>query len=373
MPHNYYYREMYLPQATSGVGSPTWSPDGREIAVSMEGSLWTIDPATGVARQLTNGPGYDYQPDWSPDGRLLAYASYRDDAVELRAYEFATGRTWPLTENAAVNVEPRWSPDGRSLAFVSTAHEGRFHVYRLEAPGGRPGSLVRLTEDKDSGLPRYYYSRFDHYLSPAWSPDGSELLLVSNRGRIWGTGGVWRMKAEPGAPMRLLHYEETSWKARPDWSPDGRRAVYASYLGRQWHQLWLMTAEGGDVFPLTYGDFDATAPRWSRDGGRIAYVSNEDGIPALWVIDVPGGRTAEGIDTGAAIPGAGGQATDRGLGERDSPSGACVRDWSRRTQLTRRKAHGVTPTTSSTARSGRSSTGTSTARATPRSSCPRER
>jgi len=108
-------------------------------------------------------------------------------------------------------------------------------------------------------------------------PDGRELIIVSNRGHIHGTGGFWRMTATPGAPMRELRDEETTWKARPDWSPDGRRIVYSSYLGRQWHQLWLMTSEGGDVFPLTYGEFDATAPRWSRDARHIAYISNEGG------------------------------------------------------------------------------------------------
>src|SRR5205823_6012219 len=98
------------------------------------------------------------------------------------------------------------------------------------------------------------------------------------------------MTATPGAPLREIRYEETTWKARPDWSPDGTRVVYSSYLGRQWNQLWLMTSEGGDVFPLTYGEFDATAPRWARDGRRIAYVSNEGGNTSLWVMDVPGGR-----------------------------------------------------------------------------------
>src|SRR2546430_4074952 len=51
-----------------------------------------------------------------------------------------------------------------------------------------------------------------------------------------------------------------------------------------------MTSEGGDVLPLAYGEFDATAPRWSHDGRRIAYVSNEGGNTSLWVVDVPGGR-----------------------------------------------------------------------------------
>jgi len=40
------------------------------------------------------------------------------------------------------------------------------------------------------------------------------------------------MDARPGAPLRELRYEETTWKARPDWSPDGKRVVYSSYLGR---------------------------------------------------------------------------------------------------------------------------------------------
>ena len=290
VPHHYYYREMYLPQATSGVSSPAWSPDARELAVSIEGALYRVDLATGVARQLTDGPGYDYQPDWSPDGRFLAYASYRDDALELRLLELASGKSSALTTNGAVNLDPRWSPDGTRIAFVSTAFERRFHVFRLDVKDGAPGDLVRLTEDRDSCLPRYYYSPFDQYLSPTWSPDGSELIVVSNRGRISGSGGLWRMRAEPGAPLRLVQDEETSWKARPDWARDGRRVVYASYQGRQWHELRLVPAEGGDPFPLTYGEFDATAPRFSPDGSRIAYVSNEGGAPALWTIRVPGGE-----------------------------------------------------------------------------------
>jgi hypothetical protein len=287
VPHSYYWREMYVPQATSGPSAATWSPDGREVVYSMQGSLWRQALGSTEATQLTSGPGYDHQPDWSPDGRELVYSSYRNGALDLMRLDLATGETRSLVANGAVNLDARWSPDGRRLAFVSTTHEGRWHVFTVESAGGTP---VRVTEDRDSGLPRYYYSRFDHYLSPTWSPDGRELILVSNRGHIWGSGGLWRMAAEPGATAREIHYEETTWKARPDWSPDGRRVVYSSYHGRQWNQLWLLTAEGGDPFPLTYGEFDLTAPRWSRDGTRIAAISNEGGNTSLVVIDLPGGR-----------------------------------------------------------------------------------
>jgi len=286
VPHNYYYREMYLPQVTSGPASAAWLPDGEHLVYAMQGSLWRQRIGDSVAEELTSGPGYAHQPDVAPDGRRVVYSHYVDDQIELRILDLETLTSSVLVRNGAVNVEPRWSPDGERVAFVSTAYEGRFHVFVARADSGEP---VRITEDRDSGLPRYYYSRFDHYLHPTWSPDGRELLVVSNRGKIWGTGGLWRMEARPGAPMRLLHDEETTWRMRPDWAPDGKRIVYASYLGRQWHQLWLTTADGGDPLQLTYGDYDATNPRWSPDMRRIAYVSNEAGNTALWVVTIPGG------------------------------------------------------------------------------------
>jgi TolB protein len=293
VPHAYYWREMYIPQVTSGPSAVTWSPDGSELIYSMQGSLWRQRIGSHVAEQLTGAEGYDYQPDWSPDGKLVVFTRYAGDAMELELLDLASKTVRAATATGAVSLDPRWSPDGSRIAFVSTTYNGRWHIFTLAVENGAPGAVTRLTEDNDSNLPRYYYSTWDHYLSPTWSPDGRELILVSNRGHIHGTGGMWRMTATPGAPLREIRYEETTWKTHPDWSPDGTRVVYSSYLGRQWHQLWLMTSEGGDPFPLTYGDFDATTPRWSHDGKHIAYVSNESGNTSLWVMDIPGARGRE--------------------------------------------------------------------------------
>ena len=290
VPHSYYWREMYVPQVTSGPGSFTWSPDGHEVIYSMQGSLWRQRLGTTIATQITSGDTYDFEPDWSPDGRSVVYSAYDGQSLALMLLDLPTGESRTLLSDGNVNLDARWSPDGSRIAFVSTAFSKRWHVFVARFANARLDSAVRVTEDRNSGLPRYYYSAFDHYLSPTWSPDGRELIVVSNRGRIYGTGGLWRMEARAGAPMRELRYEETTWRAHPDWGRDGKRVVYSSYQGAQWHQLWLTLSEPADPIQLTYGDFDATSPRWSPDMSRIGFVSNEGGNTSLWTITVPGGR-----------------------------------------------------------------------------------
>ena len=293
LPHSYYYREMYLPQLTTGPSAVAWSPDSRSVIYSMAGSLWRQDVGSRTAEQLTSGRGYDYQPDWSADGRWAVFARYNDDAVELWALDLRDRRAIQLTSGKAVNVEPRFSPDGTRIAFVSTSYKGHFHIFTGRFANGELTEIQQLTPENVSSLPRYYYSQVDHEISPVWSRDGSEILFISNRGHIHGTGGFWRMKARPGAEPREIYYEETTWKARPDFSPDGKRMVYASYLGRSWHQLWVMPAAGGDAFPISYGDYDNTNPRWSPDGSRIAFVSNRGGNTSLWIQTIPGGAQTE--------------------------------------------------------------------------------
>jgi TolB protein len=289
MPHRYYYREMYLPQLTTGPSSAAWLPDSRSLVYSMAGSLWKQSLDSGAASELTAGSGYDYQPDCSPDGHWVVYASYDNDAVELRVLDLETKQTRPLTSGGAVNVEPRFSPDGKKIAFVSSSYHGRFHIFVGDFSNGELTNLQRLTGETRSDLPRFYYSEFDHEISPAWSPDGFDIIFISNRGHIYGTGGIWRMKAEPGAVPQEIHSEETTWKTRPDFSPDGKRIVYASYLGQQWHQLWVIPSHGGDALPLSYGDFDNINPRWSPDGTQIAFISNRAGNTSLWIQEAIGG------------------------------------------------------------------------------------
>ena len=291
LPHNYYFREMYLPQLTTGPSAVAFSPDGRELVYSMAGSLWRQKIGSGSATEITHGGGYDYQPDWSADGRHVAFARYQNDAIELWQLDLKNGRETPLTSGGAVNLEPRYAPDGRRIAFVSTRASGHFNLFVADVSGDRLGAPRQLVASRKSAIARYYYSAWDHALSPSWTPDGRQIVFVGNREVAYGTGGLWKVDVDkPGEPTLILG-EETAWRAKPQVAPDGRRILFASYHGRQWHQLWMTTLDGAQPLPLTFGEFDRTDARISPDGTRMAYISNADGNTALWLRDFVGGAT----------------------------------------------------------------------------------
>lgn len=189
VPHNYYFREMFLPQYTNGPSSLAWSPDGKSLVYSMAGNLWRQDPGSRVAIQLTDDTGLDYQPDWAPDGRSVVFARYDGRSVELMSLSLANGTVTALTQNGAVNTQPRFSPDGSELAWVSTVDNGGFRV-AIAHSEARPLAPRMLRPARKSQVYRYYYSAWDHELSPAWSPDGKELLLVANTEIPYGTNTI---------------------------------------------------------------------------------------------------------------------------------------------------------------------------------------
>jgi TolB protein len=293
-----YMYSYYVPPTAGTPWRPCWSPDGTQIAFSMSGSIWRIKMGETVAHELAANATYDSAPAWSPDGRWITYTAEDSQGVNLMLLNVTTGESSRLTTGDRLNLDPVWSPDGKRIAFVRNEPQGQFHVYYMPFENGRAGSMVRITNENDFGRARLYFSPKDDHIQPTWSPDGKEMILVSNRNIPLGSGALWRMPVEPDGMRKatMILREETLYRTRPRWSHDGKRIFYASHRGSQYNNLYVLPASGGEPYQLTFGNWDHFDPALSPDGERIAYISNQHGYSELRVLGTYGGE-----DTGVKI------------------------------------------------------------------------
>src|SRR5688500_2414757 len=189
----------YLPPAPSASAwAPAWSPDGKWIAVAMQGSIWKVDPATGTAFEVSYGPKYHSSPTWSPDGKWIVYTADDDGStIQLEAVNVATGEAHALTADSHTYTDPVFSPDGSKLAYVSTRPNGYFNVYVRPIRDGRwAGEELAVSQDNKNAENRLYFGPWDMHTQPSWLPGSDELVLVSNRNAPLGSGNVWRVPAQ---------------------------------------------------------------------------------------------------------------------------------------------------------------------------------
>ncbi len=292
---NYMFNYYFPPSPSSTPWAPSWSPDGKWIAVAMSGSIWKVDPESGNAQQLTDGPKYQSLPDWSPDGKWIVYTADDDGkTIQLEMLNVDTGETHALTTDRFIDVDPAFSPDGTRLAYVSTQPNGYFNVYVRPIRDGRwAGEPIAVTKDNSFGRDRLYFGEWDMHITPAWMPDGKELLVVSNRNVPLGSGNVVRVAAAANGieKARTVLAEQTLYRPRPDVSIDGKRFIYASTRGAadQYNNLYVQPTSGGEPYKMTFYQHDAFHPRWSPDGESIAFITNEGGLPQLAILETYGG------------------------------------------------------------------------------------
>jgi Tol biopolymer transport system component len=251
------------PRAPKGRIFATANLGARLEGVDEAGSVVAIDPATGERTTVLDGCGT--RPRVSPDGRTIAFT--RSGAVWTRS---VAGGDEPKRlldlEGTPAGSPPVWSPVGTKI-IVSLG--------RIEKDNGPwVHKTVRVNAD-GSGLVELKVPREDTVQD--WSSDGEWLLTASSRNARIG----WQLYVmhPDGTGVRQITEGGNPFYAR--FSPDGRRVLYADGTTEERRGIWVVERDGNGRRKVCSTGKAQVSACWSPDGARLAVAFRHFNVPGV--------------------------------------------------------------------------------------------
>jgi dipeptidyl aminopeptidase/acylaminoacyl peptidase len=271
------------------LDAPTWSPDGKTIAVLFtqnatrssgplvaetpetgeikdsfyEQRLALIDIATGKLRQISPADAYIYEYDWSPDGTHFVVTSALGNGdnnwyiAELHVLDATSGLMKSIYKPSLQIARPAWSPDGRHIAFIeglmSDEPSVGGDIYLISADGGK---ATNLTPDRKASASTLAWTRDGKILFTEYAVADSAIALLdpatSSVTDLWHgsetiTAGLWGPNLSLAADGKTSAVIRHSFSAPPE--------VWAGPIG-EWKQLTErnkgLTAAWGEVKSINW-------------------------------------------------------------------------------------------------------------------------
>ncbi|HEX6879009.1 MAG TPA: winged helix-turn-helix domain-containing protein, partial [Terriglobales bacterium] len=250
--------------------SPTFSPDGRQMAYAMDRGhgneifIRQVSPG-GVELQLTSDGQQNVDPSWSPNGETVAYHAIKGKGIWL--IPGLGGAPRRVTDFGS---RPRWSADGQWLAFQS----GDTTDLSAVNPGAFPPSTIWVVRQDGTGLRQVTQSGRPEggHGQPSWSPDSRHIIFTST---FYGAATVDTVDLQTGTTTQIA--PTSSFYVDPTYSPDGQYVFFGGTSATNETALWQMkispktSRPEGSPKVLLYGRIRHL--QVAKDGKKILYTS----------------------------------------------------------------------------------------------------
>ena len=270
--------------------TPAISPDGKTVAFSYLGDLWTVDANGGVAQHLTMHEKHDYNPVFSPDGKWIAFSSNRHGQYDVFVIPVKGGRPKRLTYDSADDHPCGWSPDSQNVLFMSGREidlPAKVELYTVSINGGQP-KRISVFEGRDG----------------SYSPDGKRIAYVRGPGTWYRKGyrgssndDIWICDADGSKNRQITNHNGQD--SYPMWSTDGKTLFYVSDVTGGLANLTKISLDDlrrdhGSGRPsaakpsrITRTTASSAAPHRAANGKWIAYECGPD----IWIYSVKDGKS----------------------------------------------------------------------------------
>src|SRR6266699_570269 len=275
-------RRLTSPSVQEYDSSPAFSPDGstvafvRGIVAGVVSDLYVAPAAGGAPKRLTfDNTWIRGSPTWTPDGREIVFSSARGGLDALWRVSATGEKPRPVAGVGVIAWSPSISPKGNELVYQQMAFKDNIFRLNLKDDIHRQGPPVLLRSEKGFNW------------RPQFSPDGKRFVYETSG---LGYSELWACDSDGAHCGSLTSLRGTAGAAR--WSPDGRYIAF-EFRPKEHSEVYILEVGGGPprLLPTLPGS-DNGGPNWSRDGKWIYFYSDHGCEPfQLWKIPFSGGTS----------------------------------------------------------------------------------